>query len=88
VIDFPKPGQSDQRLAGGIFDKMYALAIDQNDGVSHWYGHGLAANGSRIEEVYNADRVLPRAVKVKEHYMVGETQNEVSKQIEVKRFGW
>jgi len=84
VIDFPKPGQKVAVASGGVFDRTYALKVDQNDGVSHWYGHGMDANGTRIEEVYKPDRVIPRTVKIEVHYMVGEAEQNVSKRIKVK----
>jgi hypothetical protein len=84
VIDFPKPGQKVAHPGAGVFDKTYALKVDQSDGVSHWYGHGMAANGGRIEEVYKPDRVIPKTVKIAGHYTVGGAEQNVSKQIEVK----
>jgi len=84
VIDFPKPGQKTALPAGGIFDETYALKVDQNNGVSHWYGHGMAANGNRIEEVYKSDRIVPNTMKIEGHYIAGKTEQHVSKQIAIK----
>jgi hypothetical protein len=84
VIDFPKPGQKVAVPSGGVFDKTYALKVDQNNGVSRWYGHGMAANGSRIEEVYKPDRIIPKTVKIEGHYVADKAEQDVSKQVEVK----
>jgi hypothetical protein len=84
VTDFPKPGQKVAVPSAGVFDKTYALKVDQNDGVSHWYGHGMTANGGRIEEVFKPDRIIPKTVKIEGHYMVDTVEQEVSRQIEVK----
>jgi len=84
VIDFPNAGPKVALPDGGIFGRTYALRLAQENGVGHWYGHGTDADGTRIEEVYKQDRVIPKTVKIDGHYMIGDAEQSVSKQIEVK----
>jgi hypothetical protein len=84
VIDFPQPGQKVAVPSAGVFDRSYALKLNQNDGIGHWYGHGTDAHGSRIQEVYKPERVLPKVVKIDGHYSTSEGEQSVTKRIEVK----
>jgi hypothetical protein len=87
VIDFPKPGQQGAPPRADVFDRTYALKVDQNDDIAHWYGHGTDLNGDRIEEVYKAVRVIPKNVKVDGHYNAANDERTLSKRIEVKVIG-
>ncbi len=86
VVDFPKPGQKIATPDSGIFDRSYAVRINQSDGTSHWYGHGVDAHGNRIEDVYKPQRVVPKTVKIEGRYTVGEEEKTISKQLQAKDF--
>jgi hypothetical protein len=84
IIDFPTTGQKTGAPYGGIFERTYALRVSQQDGISHWYGHGKDQQGKRIEDVYKTERVLPKTVKIDGRYTNGDEVKPISERVEVK----